>query len=316
MGHGMTHRDRHELHPLCTLFPRLTGAEFEALREDIRANGLREPILLHEGMILDGGNRYEACLQADVTPVLKPFEGGDIVAYVLSANLYRRHLSPGQNAAIVASITNWAEAHKPGRPKQSGNVAALSSVAARAAKSGASERTQRMADKVAQADPALAMDVAHGKTTLPQAVAKVGRKAASPQASPLAGARPSVPETPALPAEHAAERAPDLAEAFESPAELLADLERENRELQAQVEALLLDDQHAQTLQLRRALQVMERRCNEHLGTIAARDREIARLSKQIKRCGKAVGQDDPDQVAAAVEALARRHASTQKEPA
>lgn len=303
----MTH-DRYELHPLCTLFPRLAGAEFEALREDIRANGQREPILLHEGLILDGGNRYEACLQAGVAPVLKPFEGGDIVAYVLSANLYRRHLSPGQNAAIVASITNWAEAHKPGRPRQSGNVAALSSVAARAAKSGASERTQRMADKVAQADPALAMDVAHGKTTLPQAVAKVERKAASSQA----GARPSAPEPAALPGEHL----PELAEAFESPAELMADLERENREQQAQIEALLVDDQHAQTLQLRRALQVMERRCNEHLSTIAACHRENAFLAKQLRRCGKAVGQDDPDKVAAAVEALARKYASAQKETA
>ncbi|HET7864904.1 MAG TPA: hypothetical protein VFL86_10915, partial [Burkholderiaceae bacterium] len=106
------------------------------------------------------------------------------------------------------------------------------------------------------------------------------------------------------------------AEAFESPAELMADLERENRELQVQIETLLVDDQHALTMQLRRALQVMERRCNEHLGTIAMRDREIARLSKQLKRCGKAVGQDDPDQAAAAVEAFARRHASIQKEPA
>lgn len=292
---------RYDLHPLCTLFPRLEGAEFNALREDIRANGQREPILLHEGMILDGGNRYEACLQAGVAPVLKPFEGGDIVAYVLSANLYRRHLSPGQNAAIVASITNWADAQKPGRPKQSGNVAALSSVAARAAKSGASERTQRMADKVAQADPALAMDVAHGKTTLPQAVAQVERKPAGKPAAPPAASPAPVAEPAQAPAE--------LSEAFESPAELLADMEREIRELQAQVETLMAHDQHAEALQWRRAHQVLERRCNEHLATIASRDAQIAFLTRQIKRCGNAVGQDDPNQVADTVEALVRSHA-------
>ena len=39
----------HELHDLCELFPRLGSAEFDALREDIKANGLREPIVLHEG---------------------------------------------------------------------------------------------------------------------------------------------------------------------------------------------------------------------------------------------------------------------------
>ena len=50
----------HELHPLCTLFPRMGGAEFDALCADIKANGLREAITLHNGMILDGGNRYRA----------------------------------------------------------------------------------------------------------------------------------------------------------------------------------------------------------------------------------------------------------------
>jgi len=43
-----------ELHPLCTLFPRMAGDEFAALCDDIKANGQREPIILHDGMILDG----------------------------------------------------------------------------------------------------------------------------------------------------------------------------------------------------------------------------------------------------------------------
>ena len=38
-----------EMHPLCVLFPALSGAEFDALRDDIKANGLRQPIVLHEG---------------------------------------------------------------------------------------------------------------------------------------------------------------------------------------------------------------------------------------------------------------------------
>lgn len=72
---------------------------------------------------------------------------------MLSANLHRRHLSAGQQAAIVASAQDWAKAQKQGgtganqHKEQTGNVAGLQTVAQRAAESGASERTQRMADK-------------------------------------------------------------------------------------------------------------------------------------------------------------------------
>lgn len=168
----------YELHPLCTLFPRLSGAEFDALRDDIRANGLRQPIVLHEGRILDGGNRYRACVEAGVPPKFIEFAGGNLVAFVLSANLHRRHMTEGQQAAIVASAQDWAKAQPAHRPEKAGNVAGLSTVAQRAAQSGASERTQRMADKVAKADPELAKKVAHGEVSLPRALAKVEGKAA------------------------------------------------------------------------------------------------------------------------------------------
>lgn len=98
-------------------------------------------------------------------------------------------------------------------------------------------------------------------------------------------------------------------DAFDSPAELMAEMDRDIRDLQAQVDAMKADDQRAQTLQWRQTAQVLERRCNEHLQTIQTKDREIAHLSRQLKRCGKAVGQEDPDQVAAAVEAFVRGHA-------
>ena len=124
-----------ELHPLCTLFPRLADVEFDVLVADIKLNGLREPIITHDGMILDGGNRYRACLAAGVEPRWKLFDGGSIVSFVLSANLHRRHLTPGQQAAIVASAQDWASAHHQGgtganqhTKEQSGNLAGLQTV--------------------------------------------------------------------------------------------------------------------------------------------------------------------------------------------
>ena len=170
----------YELHPLCTLFPRVSGAEFDALVADIKANGIMQPIVLHDGMILDGGNRYRACLEAGVEPTFTDFSGENIVSFVLSANLHRRHLSPGQQAAIVASAQDWASAQSVGRPDKWCNVAPFSTTADRAAESGASLRTQKMADKVAKADPELAKQVAHGEISLPKAVEKIDPKPAKP----------------------------------------------------------------------------------------------------------------------------------------
>lgn len=174
----------YELHPLCTLFPRMGENEYETLKNDIAANGLQQPIILHEGMILDGGNRYRACVDAGIKPTFKEYKGDSIVQFVLSANLHRRHLSAGQQAAIVASAQDWANAQPVGgtganqhtNKEQTGNVAGLQTVADRAAQSGASERTQRMADKVAKADPELAKKVARGEVSLPKAAAKVDGK--------------------------------------------------------------------------------------------------------------------------------------------
>lgn len=185
-----------ELHPLCTLFPRITGAEFEALKADILAHGLREPIVVHAGFILDGGNRYRACVEAGVDPTFKDFAGDNPVSFVLSANLHRRHLSAGQQAAIVASAQDWAKAQPAHRPTKAGNVAGLSekecnvaplsTVADRAAQSGASVRTQKMADAVAKASPDLAKQVAHGEISLPKAVAQIEGKPAKAKPAPPA----------------------------------------------------------------------------------------------------------------------------------
>ncbi len=168
----------YQLHPLCTLFPRMVGAEFDALCSDIKANGLRSPVVIHDGMILDGGNRYRACLEVGIAPDVVEFDGSNIVSFVLSANLHRRHMTPGQQAAIVASAQDWNKAQSVGNPKltQKCNVAPLETVADRAAESGSSIRTQKMADKVAKANPELAKQVAHGNISLPKAVAQVDGK--------------------------------------------------------------------------------------------------------------------------------------------
>ena len=94
----------YEYHELANIFPLIEGEEFEKLVDDIKANGLLNPIVLYEGQILDGRNRFNACLEAGIQPLFLEYEGNNPLNHVVSLNLTRRHLSESQRALVGAKL--------------------------------------------------------------------------------------------------------------------------------------------------------------------------------------------------------------------
>jgi ParB-like chromosome segregation protein Spo0J len=96
-----------EFHPIANVFPMMEGAEFKRFKEDIRTRKQQEHIIIYQGKILDGRNRYKACKELGLTPTTKLLpDGVDPVAFVLSANLHRRHLNESQRAMVAAKLAS------------------------------------------------------------------------------------------------------------------------------------------------------------------------------------------------------------------
>jgi hypothetical protein len=79
----------------------MSDDELRALADDIKANGLQQPVVMYGAQLLDGRNRWRACELAGVDVRTKDWSGKDAVAYVRSLNLHRRHLTSAQRAALA-----------------------------------------------------------------------------------------------------------------------------------------------------------------------------------------------------------------------
>ena len=104
------------------MFPLMSGGEFVALKVDIKTHGLREPIWMYQGAILDGRNRFRACQDVGVDARFQEYAGDDPVAFVVSLNLKRRHLTESQRAMIAAELANMQK----GRPSENAPIGAIS----------------------------------------------------------------------------------------------------------------------------------------------------------------------------------------------
>ncbi len=191
-----------EHHPAAARFPLLPvdSPEFGELVADIGERGLLQPIVLHEGKILDGRNRYRACQHAGVEPRFEEWSGESRTAYVLSLNLHRRHLADGQRAMIAVEALPLFEAEAQERRRELGREAAerqhhperveanLPQPSRRApqasdraaAATGVSGRTVQTAKAIKERAPDLAERVHAGAMSLHAAAKQVERREMAP----------------------------------------------------------------------------------------------------------------------------------------
>lgn len=96
-------------HPLAALFPMMDGEPLISFTENIREHGLLNPIVLHDGMILDGRNRYAACKKLGMIAECIDYSGADPLGFVIAQNLHRRHLNESQRAMVAARLATMPQ---------------------------------------------------------------------------------------------------------------------------------------------------------------------------------------------------------------
>jgi hypothetical protein len=193
------------LHPVATLFPDMPAREFAALVEDIRQHGVKVPVLVHGGQILDGRHRYRACQQLGIPCPQTEWTGREPWLEVQSRNLVRRHLGKDQICAIrllagvrfpelTAPILAAREEAKQRKAQAIGEPRghkALSGPRDRQSAAdaigrllGVSGSTVKRVDRLARTAPELIPKVASGELTVKKALRDVSARACA--VSPMA----------------------------------------------------------------------------------------------------------------------------------
>ncbi len=172
-------------HPFANLIPSMSDEEYQGLKADIAEHGQHEAIVLYEGQILDGRHRHRACCELGLVPKFREWEGsGSAIDLVVSENLHRRHLTPGQRAVIAVEAVNLQQLQMQARERSVANLRRGDTlpdgnlVAPReqgrtrdqvAAQYSTNSRYVQDAQIISNAKPELLEQVKDGQITLPQA---------------------------------------------------------------------------------------------------------------------------------------------------
>ena len=207
-------------HPIANIFPLMTDEEIDSLAEDIKKNGIHNPIWMFQEKVLDGRNRAKACEKIKQDPPIKQFAGTakDAISFVWSENVERRHLNSSQKAIaakkreildkeyakeVVEKVKQEAkerqkaagtEGSKGGRGKKKTLVETIpqgfsehdrktATVLAKA--SGTNRKYLELAEKIIKEAPSLVPKIESGEITIPKAIKEIKREKVTEQLNTL-----------------------------------------------------------------------------------------------------------------------------------
>jgi len=114
----------YEFHPLANIFPLIDGQAYQDLMADILKHGVREPVWIYDGQILDGRNRYRAAKAMGVECGFRQYDGDEPVALIASLNRHRRHETQQQQAMSGARLADALSVESLAR-QQAGTLAPI-----------------------------------------------------------------------------------------------------------------------------------------------------------------------------------------------
>ena len=99
-----------EIADCCLAFPVLSKPEYDALKDDISANGLLETIKRHDGKVIDGRTRLTICSELGIDPRFEDIDCDNPWRYAWSMNGVRRHCPETVKVASYVKCEQGAEA--------------------------------------------------------------------------------------------------------------------------------------------------------------------------------------------------------------
>lgn len=113
----------HKAHALAAIFPMAQPQTLTEVIDDMKQHGFNaeHPIVLLDGDVLDGRNRLYCALEAGVEPKFRTYDAekdGPAHEFVSRENLARRHMNPGQRAAVAAALLPYYAAPQTGEAPQ------------------------------------------------------------------------------------------------------------------------------------------------------------------------------------------------------